>query len=209
MHCSEPLPSHVAGFLPDAVWRGGHAQVFCRNVGAASGASGVDIASAQEGCPARVNTREAAPTWATSGPSALPSLLPVELAADLLAALVGHRCSPRLLLPPSKCARMACLGIALQQAAKDTAQKHQQATLQTGKEATWLSTSASCCSPTAAIRQMSARSATHARREWHGKLVALPACGRSRRRHAEHPIPWQAQSCSTDVHWVLRFMSTA
>ena len=69
-----------------------------------------------------MNTREAAPTWATSGPSALPSLLPVKLAADLLAALVGHCCSPRLLLPPSKCARMACLGIALQQAAKDTAQ---------------------------------------------------------------------------------------
>ena len=36
--CSEPLPCHVAGFLQDAQWKGGHAYAFCPCGDAASGA---------------------------------------------------------------------------------------------------------------------------------------------------------------------------
>ena len=73
--------------------------------------SGANTAASTESCLAHTNTRKAAPTWAMIGPSALPSLLPVKLAAGLPAALVGHCCGPLLLLPPCSCGEMPCLRI--------------------------------------------------------------------------------------------------
>ena len=87
------------------------------------------------------------------GPSALPSLLPVKL--------VGHCCSPLLLLPPCKCARKDMFlsqEAALQTGGQAHSSEHRQNHLASRQgNHTRLSTSASSCSPAAASRQMGAR----------------------------------------------------